>query len=99
MAKTTKQEVEKFTKRHQFKPGITGLAQTRGFRGKIYGFYDMSSRVRLDRYYFKNWSIFIDLKICLKTILGILKIPSNFKYPLKPAFTRPNFRVCPTRKE
>ncbi len=66
-------KVDKFSKRHQFKPGITGLAQTRGYRGKIYGFYDMSSRVKLDRYYFKNWSIFFDLKICFKTVLGILK--------------------------
>ena len=66
-------KIDKFSKRHQFKPGITGLAQVQGFRGKIYGFYDMSSRVRLDRYYFKNWSIFFDLKICFKTIYGILK--------------------------
>ena len=67
-------KVDKFTKRHQFKPGITGLAQIKGYRGKIYGFYDMSSRVKLDRYYFKNWSIFFDLKICFKTVLGLMKI-------------------------
>ena len=66
-------KVNKFGKRHQFKPGITGLAQTRGFRGKIYGFYDMSSRVKLDRYYFKNWSMFLDFKICFNTISGILR--------------------------
>ena len=66
-------KVDKFSKRHQFRPGITGLAQTRGYRGKIYGFYDMSSRVKLDMYYFKNWSIFFDLKICFKTVMGILK--------------------------
>ena len=66
-------KVDKFSKRHQFKPGITGLAQIRGFRGKIYGFYDMSSRVKLDRYYFKNWSMVFDIKICFKTVLGILK--------------------------
>tara|TARA_X000000368_G_scaffold63060_1_gene44628 strand:- start:62 stop:469 length:408 start_codon:yes stop_codon:yes gene_type:complete len=72
-------KVEKFSKRHQFKPGITGLAQIKGYRGKIYGFHDMSSRVKLDRYYFKNWSIFIDLKICLKTFIGIIRfnIQSN----------------------
>ncbi len=69
-------KVERFSKRHQFKPGITGLAQIRGFRGKIYGLNDMSSRVKLDRYYFKNWSILFDLKICLKTALGILMINS-----------------------
>ena len=66
-------KIDKFSKRHQFKPGITGLAQIRGFRGKIYGFYDMSSRVKLDRYYFKNWSIFLDIQICFSTAQGILK--------------------------
>lgn len=66
-------KVDKFIKRHQFKPGITGLAQTRGYRGKILGFYDMSSRVKLDRYYFKNWSIFLDLKICFSTVTGLLR--------------------------
>ena len=66
-------KVYKFSKRHQFKPGITGLAQTRGYRGKINGFYDMLSRVKLDRYYFKNWSILFDLKICFDTIVGLLR--------------------------
>ena len=66
-------KINKFSKRHQFKPGITGLAQVQGFRGKIYNFYDMSSRVKLDRYYFKNWSILFDLKICIKTFFGILR--------------------------
>jgi len=65
-------KIDKFSKRHQFKPGITGLAQVKGFRGKIYNFHDMSSRVKLDRYYFKNWSIFLDLKICIKTFFGII---------------------------
>ncbi len=65
-------KVSMFSKRHQFRPGITGLAQIRGFKGKIYGLHDMSSRVRLDRYYFKNWSLFYDFKICFKTFKGIL---------------------------
>ena len=66
-------KIDKFSKRHQFKPGITGLAQVHGFRGKIYNFYDMSSRVKLDRYYFKNWSILLDLKILIKTFFGMLR--------------------------
>jgi len=66
-------KIDKFSKRHQFKPGITGLAQVQGFRGKIYGFHDMNSRVKLDRYYFKNWTLFFDLKICFKTFFGILR--------------------------
>ena len=66
-------KIDKFSKRHQFKPGITGLAQISGFRGKIYNFYDMSSRVKLDRYYFKKWSLMLDLNICFRTIFGIIK--------------------------
>jgi len=66
-------KIDKFSKRHQFKPGITGLAQISGHRGKIYNFYDMYSRVKLDRYYFKNWSFLFDIKICLKTVFGILR--------------------------
>ena len=70
-------KIYKFSKRHQFKPGITGLAQISGFRGKIYNFYDMSSRVKLDRYYFKNWSFMLDLNICIRTIFGIIRFNLN----------------------
>ena len=66
-------KIPKFDKRHQFKPGITGLAQVNGFRGKIYGFHDMNSRVKLDRYYYKHWTLFFDLKICSKTFFGIIR--------------------------
>ena len=51
---TYRKIVPGYMQRHNLKPGITGLAQIRGFKGKIYGFHDMSSRVKLDRYYFKN---------------------------------------------
>lgn len=66
-------KIDRFSKRHQFKPGITGLAQVQGFRGKIYNFHDMNSRIKLDRYYFKHWTFFFDLKICFKTFFGILR--------------------------
>ena len=67
------EKIQKFDKRHQFKPGITGLAQISGFRGKIKNYHDMSSRVKLDRYYFKNWSIFFDLKIFFQTIFKLIR--------------------------
>ena len=66
-------KIQKFNKRHQFKPGITGLAQISGFRGKINNIADMSSRVKLDRYYFKNWSLFFDFKIFFKTFFKMVK--------------------------
>ena len=66
-------KIQKFHKRHQFKPGITGLAQISGFRGKINNLNDMSSRVKLDRYYFKNWVFTLDLKIFFQTIFKLIK--------------------------
>ena len=66
------EKIEKFEKRHEFKPGITGLAQINGFRGKIKNYHDMSSRVKLDRYYFKYWSLYLDLKIFFQTIFKLI---------------------------
>ena len=71
--KEYEEKIQKFNKRHQFKPGITGLAQISGFRGKINNIADMSSRVKLDRYYFKNWSLFFDLNIFFKTLFKMIK--------------------------
>jgi putative colanic acid biosynthesis UDP-glucose lipid carrier transferase len=67
-----------FNKRHKFKPGITGLAQSKGFNGLISDIHDMSNRVKLDVFYFKNWSISLDIKIAFITFLIICKFP--FRY-------------------
>ena len=71
--KEYERKIEKFNKRHQFKPGITGLAQINGFRGKIKTHSDMNSRVRLDRYYFKNWSFYFDIKIFFSTMFKMIR--------------------------
>ena len=67
------EKIQKFEKRHEFKPGITGLAQISGFRGKIKNYHDMSSRVKLDRYYFKNWSLYLDFKIFFQTAFKLIR--------------------------
>jgi putative colanic acid biosysnthesis UDP-glucose lipid carrier transferase len=69
--------IEKFWQRHAVKPGITGLAQAKGFRGETAEFSDMSGRVRLDRFYVKNWSLLLDFKIITLTITSILKGSDN----------------------
>jgi len=61
-----------FNKRHRFKPGITGLAQSKGFSGFISGLNDMRGRVKMDVFYFKNWSIILDLKIIIMTIFKMV---------------------------
>ena len=70
-------KINKFNKRHRFKPGITGLAQTKGFSGFISELSDMRERVKMDIFYFKNWSIVMDIKIIIMTIL---KISSNLSF-------------------
>ena len=64
--------VEKFSLRHQTKPGITGLSQMKGYRGSITIYHQMSSRVKLDRFYIQNWTFLFDLKIILLTIPATL---------------------------
>ena len=71
--KEYERKIQKFNKRHQFKPGITGLAQINGFRGKIKTPSDMNSRVKLDRYYFKNWSFYFDIKIFFSTMFKMIR--------------------------
>ena len=53
--------------RHALKPGITGLAQIRGFRGATHEVDDLEQRVRCDLEYLTNWSIGLDIMILIKT--------------------------------
>ncbi|MEX2592090.1 MAG: sugar transferase [Anditalea sp.] len=54
--------------RHVMKPGITGLAQSRGSRGEFLNYYDLNFRYRLDMFYIKKWNLILDLKIIFWTI-------------------------------
>ncbi len=67
------QQVSKFLFRHQVKPGITGLAQVKGFRGEVITKEDIEGRVKWDIYYIKNWSFLLDIKIIIMTLLKVLK--------------------------
>ena len=55
------------TKRLNLLPGMTGLAQV---SGNIY--LDLKERYRLDVYYVENFSLWLDLKILLRTVGVIL---------------------------
>lgn len=57
--------------RHKVKPGITGWAQVKGFRGETDTVEKMRSRVFYDIQYLQNWSIFFDLFIIFKTVVVI----------------------------
>lgn len=66
------EEVDKYEKHHKFvfaiRPGITGLAQISG-RSDL----PFEEEVRLDTYYIENWSLMLDFKILLKTVLVMLR--------------------------
>lgn len=66
-------QVDKFMVRHFVKPGITGLAQTKGYRGEVETDEDIINRVKYDIFYMENWSILLDIEIIFKTIYNILK--------------------------
>lgn len=65
--------VDKYMVRHFVKPGITGLAQVRGYRGEIETENDIQNRIKFDIFYIENWSIFLDFKIMVQTVLNAIR--------------------------
>jgi lipopolysaccharide/colanic/teichoic acid biosynthesis glycosyltransferase len=59
--------------RHFVKPGITGLAQVRGYRGETKDIELMEKRIMADIEYVENWSLALDVRIILQTALLMLK--------------------------
>jgi len=71
-----KREVEKYMDYHRrlltIKPGITGMAQISG-RSDL----DFEEEYKLDLFYIENWSLKLDIQICLKTIFVLLNRRRN----------------------
>lgn len=65
--------IKRYMVRHYVKPGITGLAQVKGYRGEIETDEDMVNRIKFDVFYIENWSLFLDLKIIVQTVINIFK--------------------------
>jgi len=61
-----KESVPKYMRRHMVKSGITGWAQVNGLRGDT----SVEERTRYDIYYIENWSLLLDLRILLRTLLA-----------------------------
>jgi len=59
--------INRYTLRHYVKPGITGLAQVKGYRGEINDNKDMELRIRSDIFYVRNWSFLMDIILVIKT--------------------------------
>lgn len=65
--------VDKYLVRHYVKPGITGLAQIKGYRGEIVRKADIINRVRLDIFYLEKWTMYLDMFIIYATVVNVFK--------------------------
>jgi exopolysaccharide biosynthesis polyprenyl glycosylphosphotransferase len=62
-------QIYRYGERHRVKAGITGWAQVHGLRGQT----SLADRVEWDNYYIENWSLWLDVKILLLTVLAIVR--------------------------
>ena len=62
---------ERYWERHSLKPGLTGLAQIRGFRGETVNEVDLADRLEADLEYLDGWTLQRDIQILFST-LGVL---------------------------
>lgn len=69
-------EVQKYSEYHRrlltIKPGVSGMAQVSG-RSDL----EFEDEYKLDVYYIENWSLWLDIQICLKTVLTLFKKRRN----------------------
>lgn len=64
-----KGEIPLYLTRQQVRPGITGWAQVNGLRGDT----SIPERVKYDRWYIANWSLWLDIEILFRTLFGGFK--------------------------
>jgi exopolysaccharide biosynthesis polyprenyl glycosylphosphotransferase len=64
------ESVYRYGDRHRVKAGITGWAQVNGLRGQT----SLSDRVEWDNHYIENWSLWLDVKIALWTVLSVFRM-------------------------
>ena len=67
------ESVYRYGDRLRVKSGITGWAQVNGLRGKT----SLSDRVEWDNYYIENWSLWLDVKVLLLTVLAVAHSPRH----------------------
>ena len=70
--------VSEYAARHRVKPGITGWAQVRGWRGETDTVEKIQKRVEHDLFYIENWSLGFDLKILFLTFFALLKAENAY---------------------
>ena len=64
--------VKNFMSRHKVKPGMSGLAQIKGYRGGD-DIEDVKKRLSFDLEYLSKWSLYLDLKILVLTPIEVIR--------------------------
>lgn len=64
---------QSYPSRHNVKPGMTGWAQVRGWRGETQSEEQLLQRLEHDLYYVRHWSIWFDLHILVRTVAIVLR--------------------------
>lgn len=62
-------QIRRYGERHRVKAGVTGWAQVNGLRGQT----SIADRAEWDNYYIENWSLWLDIKILMLTVLAVFK--------------------------
>ena len=71
--------VKNYHHRNFVKPGITGMAQVKGYRGKTDCFFDVAHRYKWDMFYVNNCSFNLDMRIIRTTIVSTLTAIFSFQ--------------------
>ncbi|MFH7013355.1 undecaprenyl-phosphate glucose phosphotransferase [Flavobacterium sp. FlaQc-52] len=77
LAKEYSELINNYLVRQYAKPGITGWAQVNGYRGETKELIDMENRVEYDIWYIENWSLLLDMKIIVRTIINVFNGEEN----------------------
>ncbi len=72
-----RQQTRGYRTRYFVKPGITGMAQSLGFRGEVLEQEMLRRRVYWDVYYITHWSVWLDLRISVRTLWQIIRPPQT----------------------
>jgi len=65
-------QVDNYFARHKVLPGMTGWAQVNGLRGEVRTPLEIDHRVEYDLFYIENWSLWLDIKIILRTVFIVI---------------------------
>lgn len=70
--------IEYYMARHQVKPGMTGWAQVKGFRGETDTLKKLEGRLEHDLFYIQHWSFWLDIRILLRTFGCVMGTTNAF---------------------